>query len=524
MKKILFVSTLGACALIALASENPPPNLVQNGGFEARDSKGAPAEYELHGNAVYRFMGDTHRDYASMGVALDSGGAKDTDGDVNGSVAQAVKNLDGKAGRWFRFSMRGLPQDNFAVSGGDVFMKADFYGGGGKNYFDGITKKIYGLIEQDRKDFAVNGDFRTGGAAVWRTYQFDFRLPFSEVDEVHLSVGFTHGSATVLHNAAFFVDDFSLERIPDPAGSIGSAWTLKSPAPPKPQGTLVPLGGHWYFDARNGEAATKKFDASNANRLFYKTGEELQTPFAGNMSAWMRAGFKDERGAVVTQDTFVPDSVTLEFTATHLIMHAKNIPNHPTAKFPEEGYGPHNPNYIQAHNYTYYLPLNPEANPKHYVTDTANSNGALHMGAIGVAVNGVVFYNPFDAGSMDASNIMDRCCGHPSQDNRYHYHKYPICVKSPWADEGTAHSGVLGWAFDGFPVYGPYESAGVMAKDLKGENALNTFNMHYDKERGWHYHVTPGKFPYIIGGFWGAEDSRNADRRGPGGPRGPGER
>ncbi len=55
---------------------------------------------------------------------------------------------------------------------------------------------------------------------------------------------------------------------------------------------------------------------------------------------------------------------------------------------------------------------------------------------------------------------------------------------------------------------------------------LNAFNGHEDRERGWHYHVTPGKFPYIIGGYWGKVDPRN--RRVPGGmmagpgPGGPG--
>ncbi len=146
------------------------------------------------------------------------------------------------------------------------------------------------------------------------------------------------------------------------------------------------------------------------------------------------------------------------------------------------------------------------------------------MGAIGIAINGVVFYNPFDAGMTDATDLMDRCCGHPSPDNRYHYHKYPVCVKSPFADEGAEHSPPIGWAFDGFAIHGPYESKGVMAKDSK-ENPLNDFNGHTDTARGWHYHVTPGKFPYIIGGYWGKVDARNrrggglmAGGRGPGGP------
>jgi hypothetical protein len=146
------------------------------------------------------------------------------------------------------------------------------------------------------------------------------------------------------------------------------------------------------------------------------------------------------------------------------------------------------------------------------------------MGAIGVAVNGVVFYNPFDAGMRDASNIMDRCCGHPSPDNRYHYHKYPVCVNTPFVDKGDAPSEVIGFAFDGLPIYGPYQAAGIMAKDST-TNPLNAFNACTDPIRGWHYHVTPGKFPYIIGGFMAKAEPSNFERhpmRPPGG-RLPGE-
>jgi hypothetical protein len=58
-----------------------------------------------------------------------------------------------------------------------------------------------------------------------------------------------------------------------------------------------------------------------------------------------------------------------------------------------------------------------------------------------------------------------------------------------------------------------------MARDSTS-NPLNAFNACYDKERGWHYHVTPGKFPYIIGGFFGKVESGNLDHfRGPPGLR-----
>jgi hypothetical protein len=99
-------------------------------------------------------------------------------------------------------------------------------------------------------------------------------------------------------------------------------------------------------------------------------------------------------------------------------------------------------NSIQEADGTYYLPLEPVRNPAASTMDETNSNRALPMGAIGVATNGVMFFNPFEAGGMEA-------------------------VK-----------------------------------------------MHKDDQRGWHYHVTPGKFPYIIGGFAGSADRRNL-RRGP---------
>ncbi len=68
--------------------------------------------------------------------------------------------------------------------------------------------------------------------------------------------------------------------------------------------------------------------------------------------------------------------------------------------------------------------------------------------------------------------------------------------------DGSDHSPLIGFAFDGFPVYGPYEAKGVLARDAK-ENPLNEFNLHSDEFLGPQHHVTPGKFPHIIGGYWG---------------------
>ena len=171
-----------------------------------------------------------------------------------------------------------------------------------------------------------------------------------------------------------------------------------------------------------------------------------------------------------------------------------------------------NPNTIAEQDETFYIPLNPQERQGHTITTRIKTT--RYMGPIGIATNGVVFFNPFDMDSQDATSFMDACCGHPNQFGLYHYHKYPICVNTPWEDEGEGPSPLLGWAFDGFPIYGPYESKGVMARDLTGDDKLNGFNIHYDGQRGWHYHVYgPGQFPYIIGGYWGTPDRRDLARR-----------
>ncbi len=223
------------------------------------------------------------------------------------------------------------------------------------------------------------------------------------------------------------------------------------------------------------------------------------------MTAWLRKGYKDKGGNMAQEDRLVQDNVVLTFDGSDTLqITTHNLPNHPTGKFPDTfGTQGYNPNYIQEKVVTYRIPIKPQKNPNAVAMTKDNSNMGLNMGPTGIAVNGVVFFNPFDANMQDATSIMDRCCGHPSPDNSYHYHKYPICVNTPFVDKGEEHSPLIGFALDGFPIYGPYETKDLLARDLT-ENKLDAFNAHYDPVRGWHYHVTPGKFPYVIGGYMGS--------------------
>lgn len=488
--------------------------LIANADLElAAAGDKAPHGFELAGDAAYGYLGDPTTDRTGFGVRLNSGVDLDGDGTRQAALTTTVKRLGSGLDRWFRFSIRGLAQEKFSSSSKQLYLKCEFFAADGSNPLDSISQNFYGSLEQLRRD-VPSGATGPTATAIWRTYDLEFRTPFPEVDTLRLSVGFRGGDGPA-ERGEFLVDEVRLLPIPEPAeyaAHIAERSARPSSSPPA-LAKLVALGGRWYYDPRDDASRTppKRFDHTNADRLYYLAGR-LETPFADNMSAWLRRGYLDKNGKRVEQDRYVEDNVVITFTKTHLVLRSHNLPNHPTAVFPDVARAMDgNPNVIQEQDQTFYLSLEPKPNPGRQAMTSIADRYVMNPGAIGVAVNGVVFFDPYDADAVEAFWRLDRCCGHPSPQQQYHYHKYPVCVKTPWIDDGTDHSPLIGFAFDGFPVYGPYEAAGVMAKDST-ENPLNEFNVHEDPDRGPHYHVTPGKFPHMIGGYWGYVETKNVRR------------
>jgi hypothetical protein len=126
-------------------------------------------------------------------------------------------------------------------------------------------------------------------------------------------------------------------------------------------------------------------------------------------------------------------------------------------------------------------------------TNTSNPQTTT-LGSMGVANNGVVLFNPsaapgalpggsvvpnagwtFDAVFNEASYLVDACGGHPQNTGEYHYHAGSFLINcwdsklsggTPYYNDTDfggdkfrhtdGHSKVLGWCFDGYPLYGPY--------------------------------------------------------------------
>lgn len=152
-----------------------------------------------------------------------------------------------------------------------------------------------------------------------------------------------------------------------------------------------------------------------------------------------------------------------------------------------------NPNGISEKNYTFKIPLNPAS---------AATKSPTPLGPIGVALNGVPFFNQYAGPNQPLTNEVvsfDQYWGHPAPGNMYHYHVEPIYLTTVKATK----SSLLGFLLDGFPVYGPIEN-----NTLVQESALDAYHGHNhattDYPNGiYHYHVT-GTDPYINGsGFYG---------------------
>ncbi len=203
-------------AALKVDLSEPPPGLVKNPRFytKSADVK-VPQHYALEGDAAWVWCGEADED-SDSGIALYSGRDLSQDGQKSGAVSHRVTGFAGGAGKWFRFTFRGLAEPGFEVKKNALFMRVEYFGKKGTNPLDGVTQNIDPLVERDRRELAANGKFLKNGGAVWKTYALEFRLPFAEIDTLDIGVGFKNGSGNAETGSEFFVTEFTLVPIPAP--------------------------------------------------------------------------------------------------------------------------------------------------------------------------------------------------------------------------------------------------------------------------------------------------------------------
>jgi hypothetical protein len=201
-------------------------------------------------------------------------------------------------------------------------------------------------------------------------------------------------------------------------------------------------------------------------------------------------------------DKFTND-VTVWQDGSYMVVQGSAVPNHKSPYFlmndPRyEAYNGSNPNFMLNPNHiaTQTLEFRIPANPQ-----MAATHPATPLGPIGVALNGVPFFNQYAGPNQPLTNEInsfDQYDGHPQQQGMYHYHVVPTYLTAQNGEDS-----LLGFLLDGFPVYGPMEDGSVVTNA-----GLDQYHGHFhstvDYPGGiYHYHIT-AEAPYINGtGFYG---------------------
>lgn len=145
---------------------------------------------------------------------------------------------------------------------------------------------------------------------------------------------------------------------------------------------------------------------------------------------------------------------------------------------PSYGIGPwpNNPNAATNQNFVFKITRTPQPNP-----GTATNTP---LGHTGIWSNGVSLYNAKDAMSYNNQGVwnqnaivvegpsFDSCLGHPSGNGEYHHHLNPRCLYND--RDSTQHSPIIGFAFDGYPIYGAYGYA-----NANGTGAIKSMRTSY---------------------------------------------
>ncbi len=201
-------------------------------------------------------------------------------------------------------------------------------------------------------------------------------------------------------------------------------------------------------------------------------------------------------------------TIKLSYSKSSVIMEPTGIPNHSRDAYyavPNAGVVVPNEttaNIIadptKAQIYKFTIPTTPQYSSS--VTTTS-------LGSIGVMVSGAVLYNPFEGDGQTVAmannftitnsagitaSFVDKCSGHPTPNiGAYHYHGLPTCVTAK-VDKAGKPSRIIGFALDGFPIYGDRDINGrqLTAKNLDQCNGIISSTPEFPK--GIYHYVLLG--------------------------------
>lgn len=198
--------------------------------------------------------------------------------------------------------------------------------------------------------------------------------------------------------------------------------------------------------------------------------------------------------------------VSAECTGGNLVVTSNGMPSYT--------YVAKTPNALKAQNWKWTVPLSPKKASK--TTSIAN-----RLGTLGFTVTGIPIFGPTEGpvpqdqafGDPVYNKILDSCKGHTGYAGDYHDHAIIALARC-----GFDQSKIVGYAIDGFPIYGPSSDAksgwvktgnpksnsskAYTYKASSSKTVLDKCNGRTEADGSYGYHVTTA-YPYVIGCFRG---------------------
>ena len=244
-------------------------------------------------------------------------------------------------------------------------------------------------------------------------------------------------------------------------------------------------------------------------------GKTVATQITQAQTPWVQDG-----KVMLSQIATVPGSVTMKsvfkVTQTSTTRHLKGngIPNHPIGTFPipqgsaaysyyaalpAQGFTNAAEIPVRPYDLDVTLPLHPK------MSATPNCIPALMTG---VALTGAAWHveaapdSKLNVYDPNAALPTDRCFGHPYA-FEYHYHGYSWkCMNQ---GKPGSQSPLLGYAMDGFGIYGPRGANGKLVTNAQLDEChgmVSSVMFNGRMQRIYHY-VLNNEYPYSIGCFRG---------------------
>ena len=220
-----------------------------------------------------------------------------------------------------------------------------------------------------------------------------------------------------------------------------------------------------------------------------------------------------EGNSNLLQNNILVNCQKVEYSADFVYVTATGVPAYPTGPFPDG-----NPSQAEDQNVIFKIPLNP--------TENTGTPTATTPGNIGVFINGVALFDWRDGVAWNPNTMalcggpggqmcpggpmatqdwnrdaipaekagFDCSKGHPAMTN-YHHHQNPSAFKLDlnvvsticdlydadglYAINSSEHAPLIGYAYDGFPIYGAYGYA-----NTDGTGGIARMNSSYQLNGG----------------------------------------